>query len=509
MFDALSQDYPGPLEPVEAAPKQAPAAPVSTVGDAEDERSPTHGMTLGERIAHVGGRTNAQGYVEFGSPMAVNALIQHVLRDIDCTRQDDDGAYQARYRLPGGQWSSWGHVVCGVKGHEQELRYLPGGRRPAPPAAGQQLASYDNTPAPDVDKAGQAPAASAEPVGFDRDALVDLIADHLSGTYHCTRVWEAWSVGTMSEEDFEDVGESETPSELADAIVARFAATTPPAPASLIGWMIEGSDRIWRGEDAEQVAQAEAKRIGGTCYAFPIYRRAPVQAVSDDSLRFIQRVLESDAPQSDRERAAQLVRDMRRGQPRTAVIGQTKAASAEPVPVEIERLAINRYRPVPAGALAYKVVAGDGSRSLFSGTKDECQIVARKLTEAFLDGAHVAINAAPVAAQAPAAAGDALEDYKVNGAQAARWAPSSAHWSGELCRLFGPDAREGINVLEARLRDAERDAFRYRTLRRKVSIAGGKFHILNLDPRYIAPDAAVELDATIDAAIAAQRKGDA
>ncbi|MCJ9708932.1 hypothetical protein LWS69_07825 [Bordetella hinzii] len=128
------------------------------------------------------------------------------------------------------------------------------------------------------------------------------------------------------------------------------------------------------------------------------------------------------------------------------------------------------------------------------------------------DGRYTMREALPAmaqSAQAPAAAGDALEDYKVNGAQAARWAPSSAHWSGELCRLFGPDAREGINVLEARLRDAERDAFRYRTLRRKVSIAGGKFHILNLDPRYIAPDAAVELDATIDAAIAAQRKGNA
>lgn len=118
----------------------APASPVSTVeqGDAQNERSATNGMTLGERIAHVGGRTNAQGYIEFGSPMAVNALIQHVLRDIDWTRQDDDGGYQARYRLPGGQWSSWGHVVCGVKGHEQELRYLPGERRPAP-AAGDAL----------------------------------------------------------------------------------------------------------------------------------------------------------------------------------------------------------------------------------------------------------------------------------------------------------------------------------------------------------------------------------
>lgn len=211
MFDPLSQDYPGPLEPVEiaqqddtqartgnttipagwkpieSAPKEGtpvllfarhidaeastrvvgwfnadygwiaqsyigqpvarlipsqwaellpfPGSPASVApGDAQDERSPTHGMTLGERIAHVGGRTNAQGYTEFGSPMAVNALIQHVLRDIDWTRQDDDGGYQARYRLPGGQWSSWGHVVCGVKGHEQELRYLPGVRRAAPAA---------------------------------------------------------------------------------------------------------------------------------------------------------------------------------------------------------------------------------------------------------------------------------------------------------------------------------------------------------------------------------------
>ena len=63
------------------------------------------------------------------------------------------------------------------------------------------------------------------------------------------------------------------------------------------------------------------------------------------------------------------------------------------LPDHIERMAVNRYRPVPAGVLAYKVVGGDGDRSLFSGTKNECQIVARKLTEAFLDGAHVALAA--------------------------------------------------------------------------------------------------------------------
>ncbi|MDH2239112.1 hypothetical protein N5K27_22645 [Pigmentiphaga sp. GD03639] len=127
----------------------------------------------------------------------------------------------------------------------------------------------------------------------------------------------------------------------------------PAASAEPYAWMIDGSNRTWFGKFSEIEARAEARRCGGTCTAFPIFR------------------------------------------------GVQPAASAEPVPVEIERLAINRYRPVPAGALAYKVVAGDGSRSLFSGTKDECQIVARKLTEAFLDGAHVAINAAPVADQAP------------------------------------------------------------------------------------------------------------
>lgn len=49
-----------------------------------------------------------------------------------------------------------------------------------------------------------------------------------------------------------------------------------------------------------------------------------------------------------------------------------------------------------------------------------------------------------------------------NGKQAVRWAPSSAHWSNELKRLFGEDARDGIDVLEAQLRaaQAERDALR-------------------------------------------------
>ena len=62
---------------------------------------------------------------------------------------------------------------------------------------------------------------------IDRDALIDAIAQGLHGTWHCTRVWEAWHVGTMSQDDFEPVDESETPTEIADAVLAIHAAPGP------------------------------------------------------------------------------------------------------------------------------------------------------------------------------------------------------------------------------------------------------------------------------------------
>ena len=63
---------------------------------------------------------------------------------------------------------------------------------------------------------------------IDRDALIDAIAQGLHGTWHCTRVWEAWHAGTMSQDDFEPVDESETPTEIADAVLALL---TAPGPA--------------------------------------------------------------------------------------------------------------------------------------------------------------------------------------------------------------------------------------------------------------------------------------
>lgn len=49
----------------------------------------------------------------------------------------------------------------------------------------------------------------------------------------------------------------------------------------------------------------------------------------------------------------------------------------------------------------------------------------------------------------------ALAPVSEDAAQAVRWAPSSAYWSQRLVEIFGPDARKGINALEAQLRDAQ------------------------------------------------------
>lgn len=102
-----------------------------------------------------------------------------------------------------------------------------------------------------------------------------------------------------------------------------------------------------------------------------------------------------------------------------AAHAQQPVSGADGVPHAIEQMAINRYRPVPSGAIAYKVVAGDGSRSLFSGTKDECHIVARKLTEAFLDGAHVALQERTTQPQSSGDAGEFKTDDQLGGLLAA------------------------------------------------------------------------------------------
>jgi len=132
---------------------------------------------------------------------------------------------------------------------------------------------------------------------LNRDALIDIIRQGLSLTWHCHRVWGAWSVGTMSEDDFSPVDESDTPEELADAILARFAVAAPAAvPArnephepqgaragssgSALGrsdarpsGSILGEEPVAHSDDAQFLRDAleawEGSHCGGDCIAAP------------------------------------------------------------------------------------------------------------------------------------------------------------------------------------------------------------------------------------------------
>lgn len=75
-----------------------------------------------------------------------------------------------------------------------------------------------------------------------------------------------------------------------------------------------------------------------------------------------------------------------------------RRAPAVPVPQSIEQMAVDRYKVVPSHSSMFypcAVVAGDGQQQLYIGREAECQNMARKFTGAFLDGAFVALAAAP------------------------------------------------------------------------------------------------------------------
>lgn len=75
--------------------------------------------------------------------------------------------------------------------------------------------------------ADAAPSVAPEPP--TRETLAEIVRSHLTSTYHCVRVWEAWHVGTMTEDDFEPASESDMAEDIADAILAAH----PPREASV------------------------------------------------------------------------------------------------------------------------------------------------------------------------------------------------------------------------------------------------------------------------------------
>ena len=80
-----------------------------------------------------------------------------------------------------------------------------------------------------------------------RDAVIAAVTEALGDAYDCQRVWDAWRVGTMGQDDFALVAEdSDRVAEIADAAIEAMRPNTPPAaaPAPEVGEVGELADRL-------------------------------------------------------------------------------------------------------------------------------------------------------------------------------------------------------------------------------------------------------------------------
>lgn len=101
------------------------------------------------------------------------------------------------------------------------------------------------------------PASTVATEGEQKEAVMDAIAEALGDAYDCTRVWSAWGVGTMSQDDFcrvtDDAGRL---GELADAAIAAMT----PAPAA--GDAQDAARYRWLRDPQTDVALVLDKRTG-------------------------------------------------------------------------------------------------------------------------------------------------------------------------------------------------------------------------------------------------------
>ena len=74
----------------------------------------------------------------------------------------------------------------------------------------------------------QANRQALEGEAVDVERIADTVRDHLGDIFACTRVWSAWQVGTMTQNDFTPADETELADEIATAVATLY---THPASA--------------------------------------------------------------------------------------------------------------------------------------------------------------------------------------------------------------------------------------------------------------------------------------
>jgi hypothetical protein len=110
-------------------------------------------------------------------------------------------------------------------------------------------------------------------MNIDREKAADNLADILTGSYDCVRVWSAWHVGTMSQNDFWPIADdSDRLNELIDAVVSA----EQPIEDDPVAWLIPtepSADWPWEHGFCEGT---EAMKVLG---AFPVYKHSESELV--------------------------------------------------------------------------------------------------------------------------------------------------------------------------------------------------------------------------------------
>ncbi len=105
----------------------------------------------------------------------------------------------------------------------------------------------------------------------DETALREAVAESISSLYGCGRVWSAWNVGTMTQDDFYGAGEcDECIDQVMDAIRPYFATLGRIVEAQPADQEWKLANAMWRmynhGKDSNQVsAQCGLRRFCQSC----------------------------------------------------------------------------------------------------------------------------------------------------------------------------------------------------------------------------------------------------
>ena len=96
----------------------------------------------------------------------------------------------------------------------------------------------------------------------------DDTQSYTSETYRC-----GFEAGAADDSDDMDGGGygSVDIAEILSAEVVRLQKALAQPEQEPVAWAVQACSKMWRGEFAEIDAKAEAKRIGGTCVAYPLY----------------------------------------------------------------------------------------------------------------------------------------------------------------------------------------------------------------------------------------------